>query len=72
MIGTIDRLVADKGYGFIATPGHKDFFFHRDDYQGDWTDLMAEVKAGIKVKVEFKDTNPQKGPRAQNVNKVGG
>ncbi len=32
--GTIRRLVADRGFGFIKTEEEKDLFFHRNDLEG--------------------------------------
>ena len=32
--GTIRRLVADRGFGFIKGEGEEDLFFHRNDLQG--------------------------------------
>ncbi len=31
--GTIRRLVADRGFGFIKGEGEKELFFHRNDLQ---------------------------------------
>ncbi len=32
--GTIRRLIADRGFGFIQTAEDKDLFFHRNQLQG--------------------------------------
>ena len=32
--GTIRRLVADRGFGFIKTAEGRDLFFHRNELQG--------------------------------------
>ena len=32
--GTIKRLIADRGFGFIRTEERKDFFFHRSGLRG--------------------------------------
>ena len=32
--GTIRRLIADRGYGFISTEERKDLFFHRSELRG--------------------------------------
>ena len=32
--GTIRRLIADRGFGFIQTAEGKDLFFHRNQLQG--------------------------------------
>lgn len=70
MTGTIARLVAEKGFGFIKSAGTSDLFFHRDDYIGNWQDLVEEFNYGEKIEVGFKDIRTAKGPRAQNVSKI--
>ena len=32
--GTIRRLIADRGFGFIKTEQGEDLFFHRSEFQG--------------------------------------
>jgi len=32
--GTIRRLIADRGFGFVQTAEGKDLFFHRNQLQG--------------------------------------
>lgn len=61
-MGTIKRLVADKGFGFItANGGGSDYFFHRSDCRIDF-DLLAEG-----TRVTFVVVESQKGPRADQV-----
>jgi cold shock CspA family protein len=70
MIGTIVRIKEDKKYGFIrSSENYKEYFFHKDDFQGDWNDLVLHYnRIGSLLKVEFEVVrNPIKGPRAQNV-----
>lgn len=66
MTGTIKRLVADKGFGFILPEGaDKDLFFHSSALVGvTFTDLHD----GDKVTFDTEDSD--KGPRAVNVNRV--
>ena len=40
--GTIRRLIADRGYGFIKTEQEEDIFFHRNDLQGVNFDSLSE------------------------------
>jgi CspA family cold shock protein len=61
--GTIKKVVADRGFGFITADDGKDYFFHRDG-------LTASVDFDRLVggeKVEFDIEQNPKGPRAKNV-----
>ena len=40
--GTIRRLIADRGFGFIQTEEGKDFFFHRNELQGVQFTILRE------------------------------
>jgi CspA family cold shock protein len=64
MTGTVKKIVADKGFGFIKADDGKEYFFHRSAVQGDFDSL----KGGEKV--EFDATTGPKGPRAENVKLV--
>lgn len=67
MTGTVRSLQVEKRFGFIKTStGRDDYFFHKDDLQGDWDDLVMEYQRG-QVTVEFEPVNSPKGPRASNV-----
>jgi len=59
--GTIKKLVADRGFGFIAAEDGKDFFFHRSGIEGDFDSLHGGEK------VTFEIESSPKGPRARNV-----
>ena len=61
--GTIKKVVADRGFGFITTPDQKDYFFHRDalDSSLDFDRLMGGEN------VEFEIEQSPKGPRANRV-----
>lgn len=63
MNGVIQRLVRDKGFGFIAQDETGiEHFFHRSACQGV---LFEHLKEGETV--SFDSTPAQKGPRAENV-----
>ena len=49
--GTIKRLVADRGYGFIQTAEGGDVFFHRNELQGVDYDSLRE---GDQVEFELR------------------
>lgn len=61
--GTIKKVVADRGFGFIAAEDAKEYFFHRDgvDSSIDFDRLVG----GERVQFEI-ETSP-KGPRATKV-----
>jgi len=47
--GTIRRLIADRGFGFIQTAEGKDLFFHRNQLQGV---EFASLREGQQVEFE--------------------
>jgi len=61
--GTIKRVVADRGFGFIDGGDEKEYFFHRSalDASLDFDRLNGGEQ------VEFEIENSPKGPRAINV-----
>ena len=58
--GTIKKIIADKGFGFIGSDG-KDVFFHRSAVDGHFDDLREGDT------VEYTDGQGPKGPCAENV-----
>ena len=60
--GTVARLIADRGYGFITTEEGKDVFFHRTSLQGLEFDSLKDGQA-----LEFEIEEGSRGPRAVNV-----
>jgi cold shock protein len=66
MRGTIAKLKADRGFGFIRPDdGGKEFFFHRSGVAEDAYDKLHDGQI-----VEFETENSAKGPRATNVRPV--
>ena len=61
--GTIKKVVADRGFGFITGEDEKDYFFHRSGVQAP---LEFERLAGGE-RVEFEIESSPKGPRAAQV-----
>jgi CspA family cold shock protein len=61
--GTIKKVVADRGFGFIAAEDGKEYFFHRD---GLTSSLEFDRLTGGE-RVEFDIEQSPKGPRAKNV-----
>jgi CspA family cold shock protein len=61
--GTIKKVVADRGFGFIAAEDAKEYFFHRGglDSSLDFDRLVGGEK------VNFEIEQSPKGPRASRV-----
>ena len=63
IIGTIKKLVSERGFGFIAADDEKEYFFHRSavDPSLDFDRLIGGER------VEFEVEQSPKGPRAARV-----
>ena len=61
--GTIKKVVADRGFGFIAAEDGKEYFFHRGALQPS---LDFDRLAGGE-RVSFEVEASPKGPRATHV-----
>jgi len=59
--GTIKKLIADKGFGFIAGDGD-DLFFHHSEVQGGSIEDLNEGQA-----VQYEIGQGRKGPCAVSV-----
>ena len=58
--GTIKKIVADRGFGFISADDGKEFFFHRSAIAN-----FDALRGGERV--EFETEPSPKGPRAGRV-----
>ena len=61
--GTIKKVIADRGFGFITADDAKEYFFHRGALDSS---LDFDRLAGGE-KVEFEVEQSPKGPRAARV-----
>jgi cold shock protein len=61
--GTIKKVVADRGFGFITAEDEKEYFFHRNGLDGSLD--FDRLTGGEKV--EFDVESSPKGPRANHV-----
>ena len=61
--GTIKKIVADRGFGFITAEDAKEYFFHRDGL--DRSLDFDRLNGGEKVQFEIEEG--PKGPRAKQV-----
>jgi CspA family cold shock protein len=62
--GTIKKLIAEKGFGFIAGD-RGELFFHHSALQGVTIEDLHEGQT-----VEYEEGRGPKGPRAENVKPV--
>ena len=61
--GTVKKVVADRGFGFITGEDGKDYFFHRDGVSASLD--FDRLVGGEQVTFDI-ESNPR-GPRAANV-----
>ena len=61
--GTIKKVIADRGFGFIAAEDGKEYFFHRGGLQASLD--FDRLAGGERVSFEI-EASP-KGPRAAQV-----
>ena len=61
--GTIKKVVADRGFGFISAEDEKEYFFHRGGLESSLD--FDRLQGGERV--EFDIEQSPKGPRAANV-----
>lgn len=61
MTGTVKRLIADKGFGFIVS-GKQEYFFHRSGLKNT---KFEDLRVGQEV--TFEDADGDKGPRAEDI-----
>lgn len=71
MKGKIVNLLTQKMYGFIESENGQEYFFHKQDLNGDWNELCMDWKLSTqKINVSFEPKSTPKGPRAENVNLI--
>jgi cold shock CspA family protein len=67
MQGTVDRVVADEGFGFIIGPNGEEYFFHRSALKGtEWGELGPGVPVLFQVEEGVGD-RPDEHLRAVDV-----
>ena len=62
MVGTIKRLVKDKGFGFVAAQSGEEYFFHSSACSNVRFDELREGQS-----ITFDAGEGPKGPRAENI-----
>jgi len=68
--GTVRNIVSTRNFGFIKGNNGPEYFFHRDDFNGHWNDLIRDCADGSAIPVIFEDVPSPKGPRAKNVRRT--
>lgn len=63
MTGTVKKLVADRGFGFITAEDGAEYFFHRSGVDAS----LAFEELAIGERVSFDIERSDKGPRAGHV-----
>jgi CspA family cold shock protein len=61
--GTIKKVIADRGFGFIAAEDSKEYFFHRGGLKSSLD--FDRLVGGERVTFEIEQS--PKGPRAKDV-----
>jgi len=64
MNGAIARLIPERGFGFVTGVNGEDYFFHADDYDGEFTRLTVDTR------VTFVPAMTPKGTRATSVSRA--
>ena len=63
LVGTVKKLVADRGFGFILAEDAKEYFFHRSGLDRALT--FDSLHGGERVQFDIEPS--QSGPRATRV-----
>ncbi len=70
MNGIVKNVIGAKQFGFIRNEQGVEYFFHKDDFNGHWDDLVDDVTNQDKIPVTFEAKDTPKGPRAANVERL--
>lgn len=68
--GVVVRVMREKRYGFIRAVGGTEYFFHADDVNGFYDDIVDDIERKQTVKVSFESASSLKGPRASEVTRL--
>jgi cold shock protein len=63
MTGTVKKVVADRGFGFITAEDGEEYFFHRTGVDSS----LTFENLSIGERVSFEVERGEKGPRARQV-----
>ncbi len=63
MTGTVKKVVAERGFGFISAEDGQEYFFHRSGLDSS----LSFENLATDERVSFEVENSDKGPRARQV-----
>lgn len=66
----IIKSVTDRNFGFIRASNGAEHFFHRENFNGFWDDLVADFRANGPIELTFDSIKTPKGMRAENVRRT--
>ncbi len=64
--GTVKRVMRERGFGFISAEDGREIFFHQSELQNTSFDALQEGD-----QLEFDVVKGDKGPKAENIKKIG-
>ena len=64
------KSILRHNYGFIRGENQIEYFFHREDYVGNFGELERDYDTGEGILVEFSVVGSQRGPRAADVVRI--
>lgn len=68
MLGSVDRLVPEQGFGFIRGDEGREYFFHRSALLGvEFEQLAPNVPVIFDVKEHAQGDAPEEHPRAVSI-----
>lgn len=70
MTGTVKKIVAERGFGFIRGEDNVEYFFHKQDLHASFDEVCEDLMKGFFVKVSFNIVPSPKGPRAGEVTRM--
>jgi len=70
MKGKLRGIVKNKNFGFVINTQGTEYFFHKSDFNGFWSDLEEDYGKQYEVELEFEPLSTPKGKRAANVRRI--
>jgi cold shock CspA family protein len=72
MKGRVAKVVEQRMFGFIRGEDSNEYFFHRDDFNGHFQDLIEDMANKHSIDVTFTPNQSPKGLRASDITRVDG